>query len=105
MKEFDEIPSAILKPEIGIVENKKTEYRLVASMRRRKGQTLFAFNPESGELRKVDIQQEKIVGIDGRPVIRSRVTDYNPKEVYFFALNFPNAIRKLQKLGIKEIKI
>lgn len=99
MKEFDEIPSAILKPEIGIVENKKTEYRLVASMRRRKGQTLFAFNPESGELRKVDIQQEKIVGIDGRPVIRSRVTDYNPKRIYFFALNEKNARKKVIKMG------
>ena len=105
MKDFDETPSAILKPEIAVVENTKTEYKFVASIRRRKGQTLFAFTPEDGKLWRVNILQEKFVDMDGKPIVRNRVTDYNPRAVYFYALNFPNAIRKLQKRGVKKVVI
>ena len=89
--------------EIGIVQKTRTEYKYVASMKRRKGQTLFAFTPEDGKLWHVNILQEKFVDMDGKPIVRNRVTDYNPRAVYFYALNFPNALRKLRKLGFSDV--
>lgn len=105
MKDFDETPAALSRPEVSIVDKTKTEYRHAASMRRRKGQILFSFEIENRKLRRVEIQSEKAIGMDGREHTRNKVMNYNPKAVYFYALNIKNAVRKLGRLGFTDIDI
>lgn len=103
MKDFDETPSDVLKPEIGIVQKTRTEYKYVGTIRRKRGQTLFSFDPETKKIESVELQRNVAVGIDGKPLVSNKVTTFNPKLIYFFALNMRNAIRKLQKRGFSDI--
>lgn len=105
MKDFDEQERQISSPEIGIVENSKREFKYIASKRRIPGQTLFSFNPETQDLAVVEMTCSKIIGMDKRVRSVRQVMSYDPKLIYFWALNRKNAVRKLKKFGYIDKEI
>lgn len=101
MKDFDLNPEQISKPEISIVQQQQKEYKFIGYIRRRKGQTLFSFNPDTLELKEVPIEKKEAeLDIINRTERSSKRASYDPKVIYFFALNIKNAFRKLKKAGI-----
>ncbi len=99
MKDFDRQPESVNRNEIGIVQKTKTEYKYVGTIRRKRGQTLFSFDPETKKIESVELQRNVAVGIDGKPLASNKVTTFNPKLIYFFALNMRNARKKVMKMG------
>lgn len=99
MKDFDKQPESVNRNDVGIVQKTKTEYKYVGSIRRKRGQTLFSFDQETRKLEQVELQRNIQIEINGKPLKSYKVTTFNPKLIYFFALNIKNAKKKIIKMG------
>lgn len=99
MKDFDRQPESVNRNDVEIVQKTRTEYKYVGTIRRKRGHTLFSFDTETRKIEPVELQKDVAVGIDGRPHVSSKVTTFNPKRIYFFALNMRNARKKVIKMG------
>lgn len=99
MKDFDKQPESVNRNDVEIVQKTKTEYKSVGTIRRKRGHTLFSFSPETRKIAPVELQKDVAVSIDGKPFVSNKVTTFNPKLIYFFALNMRNAMKKVIKMG------
>ena len=99
MKDFDRQPESVNRNDVEIVQKTRTEYKYVGTIRRKRGHTLFSFDPETRRIEAVELQREAAVGMDGKPLVSNKVTTFNPKRIYFFALNERNARKKVIKMG------
>ena len=99
MKDFDRQPESVNRNDVEIVQKTRTEYKYIGTIRRKRGHTLFSFDPETGKIEAVELQKEAAVGMDGKPLTSNKVTTFNPKRIYFFALNERNARKKVIKMG------
>lgn len=99
MKDFDRQPESVNRDDVEIVQKTRTEYKYVGTIRRKRGHTLFSFDPETRKIEPVELQKDVAVGIDGNPLVSNKVTTFNPKRIYFFALNMRNARKKVIKMG------
>lgn len=99
MKDFDRQPESVNRNDVEIVQKTRTEYKYVGTIRRKRGHTLFSFDPETKKIESVELQRNVAVGIDGKPLTSNKVTTFNPKRIYFFALNERNARKKVIKMG------
>lgn len=99
MKDFDSQPESVNRNDVEIVQKTRTEYKYVGTIRRKRGHTLFSFDTETRKIEPVELQRDVVVGIDGKPLVSNKVTTFNPKLIYFFALNERNARKKVIKMG------
>lgn len=99
MKDFDRQPESVNRNDVEIVQKTRTEYKYVGTIRRKRGHTLFSFDTETRKIEPVELQRNVAVGIDGKPLVSNKVTTFNPKLIYFFALNMRNARKKVIKMG------
>ena len=99
MKDFDRQPESVNRNDVEIVQKTRTEYKYVGTIRRKRGHTLFSFDPVTRKIEPVELQRNVAVGIDGKPLVSNKVTTFNPKLLYFFALNMSNARKKIMKMG------
>lgn len=76
----------------------------IGKLRKRRGQTLFSLNIESGEVSKVKVEIDtNIVGKNGNDVVNYKAS-INEKHPLIWALNLKNAVRKFRKMyGLKNL--
>ncbi len=75
----------------------KQEYKKVGSMRKIPGLTLYQFNLKDLSLTPVKIKSEVAIGLD-KKVQRTNKAEYSDKCIYLQALNYKNALRKVNKM-------
>lgn len=81
------------KQAIVLPIKKKHEYKLIGSLRYRKGLKLYAIN-EDENVYLVDVLDKKVLDLDKGAGIKKAVI--NPNHRMVWALNVKNAIRKLK---------
>lgn len=52
---------------------KQQELKLIGSMKKVPGHTLFSFNYKTGEIKPADVIRECAMGFDGLPVYKERI--------------------------------
>lgn len=87
-------PPVTAKTEIQAEANQRQEYKYMGTISLKPGMKLFKFSPQDAELTEVEIKKTKDVKND--QVL------YDPRCIYFPALNRTNAERKATKI-IKEL--
>lgn len=88
--------------EIQTDKEKKSKYLFSMKVIHR-GHSIFEYNEVSGEIKKVDVEFNKVIGVNGE--VSSRVRLEIKKDCkYFQALNEKNVVKKLLKLGFRNIK-
>ncbi len=73
------------------------EYKMIGSMRLRRGMRLYSFYPSTGELKETNITHRVSIDMKGEPLKESTVT-FDPKAYYIQALNWKNAKKKSDKI-------
>jgi hypothetical protein len=98
-------------PEIEHVEKEKLEYKLLGSCILTPGLSLFSFNSETGEIRKITVERKKSAFISAH---NNKLTSINntqrtvkidTKLIYFEALNIKNAVKRVSKALEGKIKL
>ena len=91
----------ICQTQVELLEQQKQEYKLIGSMRKVPGHTLFSFNVQTGEIKPVKLVREASIGLDGKPVFKEKITV--EKDCYYEqALNRKNFIKRLKRRGLIE---
>lgn len=91
----------ICQTQVEPLEQQKQEYKLIGSMRKVPGHTLFSFNVQTGEIKPVKLVREASIGLDGKPVFKEKITV--EKDCYYEqALNRKNFIKRLKRRGLIE---
>ena len=91
----------ICQTQVELLEQQKQEYKLIGSMRKVPGHTLFSFNVQTGEIKPVKLVREASIGLDGKPVFKEKITV--EKDCYYEqALNRKNFIKRLKRRGLTE---
>lgn len=97
MKELNIQDQLIDKVKEEIIIQQKQEYKLVGSIRRRPGLTLFEFDFETMNIYIKKIQCEVSIGLDGKEVRKQKAV-HNPNGILIWALNLKNAEKKVLKI-------
>src|SRR5574344_138887 len=90
--------------KIEIQRKQQQEYKFLGSHRKQKGCILFEYNRETKELNPAKFQMENTIVIKDRNDLiggKKYKVVVNQNCFYIQALNKKNAIRKMNKLGIK----
>ena len=87
------------KQEISVVENKQHEFKFVGSTKKVAGHTLFSFNTETKEIKKVEIQKSKTYNAFTKHPAHNDKVVIERNCFYFWSLNEKNALKKLRKAG------
>lgn len=75
---------------------KQQELKLIGSMKKVPGHTLFSFNYKTGEIKPADVIRECAMGFDGLPVYKERIVV--EKDCYYEqALNVKNFVKRLKR--------
>ena len=91
----------ICQTQVELLEQQRQEYKLIGSMRKVPGHTLFSFNVQTGEIKPVKLIREASIGLDGNPVFKEKITV--EKDCYYEqALNLKNFIKRLKRRGLIE---
>lgn len=91
----------ICQTQVELLEQQKQEYKLIGSMKKVPGHTLFSFNVQTGEIKPVKLVREASIGLDGKPVFKEKITV--EKDCYYEqALNRKNFIKRLKRRGLIE---
>ncbi len=91
----------ICQTQVELLEQQRQEYKLIGSMRKVPGHTLFSFNVQTGEIKPVKLVREASIGLDGNPVFKEKITV--EKDCYYEqALNLKNFIKRLKRRGLIE---
>lgn len=91
----------ICQTQVELLEQQKQEYKLIGSMRKVPGHTLFSFNVQTGEIKPVKLVCEASIGLDGKPVFKEKITV--EKDCYYEqVLNRKNFVKRLKKRGLIE---
>lgn len=80
------------------VIKKKNEFHLIGSQRRIPGQTLYAFNTVTKEIKIAQIERKMFFGFNGNVTYKNEIT-VEKDCIYVQALNKKNARNKLIKMG------
>jgi hypothetical protein len=96
-----EINPTAQKTEVGV--KNQQEYKYKGSVRLRRGMKIYSFNPETTELKEVELTGKVIVDLKGSPHKKLQTT-YNPKCWYIQAINYKNAQRKVDK-ALQRLKM
>lgn len=94
MKELDKLN--INKVELHAEQNQKVENKFIGTAYIRTGCKLFYYNPENDEMKEQPLVKKGMVDFNGQ-VIEAKKSQYNPKYIYFQAINEKNARKKLKK--------
>ena len=108
----DESKQKILnKAEQELVENEKTEYKLLGTFLRRKGLNLFCYNHSKNELTKVNIEYSETLHLipDDKGCLLPTDLELNKVMVdsrneYFEALKYETAKKRVEKWKSGKIK-
>ena len=100
------------KPELGLVENEKQEYKLIGRYLRTKGLMLFSYDSQHDRLYKVDIMiQDSVVLIPdetGQQLMAKDIgveeASINSGHIHFEALNWRTARKRLAKFKAGKLK-
>ena len=76
---------------------KQQEYKRIGSTRRKKGQFLFAYDPELEKVYKIEVEKISIIDID-KENVGTHKAKINPAHPMIYAINYKNAVRKFKKL-------
>ena len=91
----------ICQTQVELLEQQRQEYKLIGSMKKVPGHTLFSFNVQTGEIKPVKLVREASIGLDGNPVFKEKITV--EKDCYYEqALNLKNFIKRLKRRGLIE---
>jgi len=71
----------------------KQEYKFIGSMRKRKGLTLFAWDPDKGQAYPVELKSDSFLNVNGKLVTKHKA-QINPEHTMVWSLNKQNAIKK-----------
>lgn len=102
MKELENNNST--KVEIHQEQNQKQEYKFIGRVHLIHGCKLWSYNPEKDEMKEVKAVGKASISLDGN-VNTKREAQYNPKYIYFQAINEKNARRKLEKYKNGNYKV
>ena len=98
----------ISKPEIEIVEKEKMEYTFLAKAIRTRGLKLFAYNYKEESLNEVVLKENKVIALKQDLSIKKesklRADVDTSSCIYFEALNFMSALKRLSKFQAGKIK-
>ncbi len=83
-----------LKPDVEVVAKVKQEYKLLGRIRLKRGHSLFAFNVNTAQLKRVELKREVMIGMKGEQIKRSKAFQ-EPDTIYITALNAKNAFKKV----------
>jgi len=89
------IPDFDIKEKVVIQAEQEREYKMIGSLRKKPGQILFEYNPETKEVKVAEILSEIQLNIMTEKAKGKHKTNFNNGCVYFFALNLKNAQRKV----------
>lgn len=79
---------------------KQQELKLIGSMKKVPGHTLFSFNHKTGEIKPADVIRECAMGFDGLPVYKERIVV--EKDCYYEqALNVKNFVKRVRYIDGK----
>lgn len=91
----------ICQTQVELLEQQRQEYKLIGSIRKVPGHTLFSFNVKTREIKPVKLVREASIGLDGNPVFKEKITV--EKDCYYEqALNLKNFIKRLKRRGLIE---
>lgn len=82
------------------VVEKQQEYKFIGSGKKKRGQSLFALNPENLEVYLVPIVKREAYDITAKKESASLKATINPEHFFVHAINIKNAIRKFKKLNL-----
>ncbi len=94
MKELENFGK--LKTEVHQEANKKQEYKFIGDIILKTGCKLFAYDAERDTMKEIVVKKNKVASFAGESIENSKA-QYNPKYVYFQAINEKNARKKLDK--------
>lgn len=86
-----------IRIESKIQTKKKQEFKQIGSTQRKRGQFLFALDPDTNIAYKVDVQKVTIADFT-KSDASSHKAVINPNHPILWAINLKNAQRKFQKL-------
>lgn len=98
-------PNLTKQDKTELVEQVKQEYKLIGRIPYKRGQTLFSFNIETGELHPTEITtKQELVIKRGQAIAVTKRSAIREKDcIYLYALNMKNAERKIIKM-LNEIR-
>ena len=76
----------------------KQEYKFIGSVKRKRGQFLYALNLDKNSVYKVNIESKKAFDITKKEEIGIYKATINPSHPLLYAINSKNATRKFNKL-------
>lgn len=82
--------------EISIKQKKQQEFKFIGSVRRKKGQTLFAVDPQTREVYKVPMERRVALDLSNKKEVAKTKAVVDPAHPLIWALNIKNAKRKLK---------
>jgi|TARA_Y100000310_G_C20704425_1_gene834090 hypothetical protein len=82
-----------IKVEHRIEAEKKQEFKLIGSQRKRRGQKLFALDRDNLKVYEVEIQRKEVAELNKKLKTTHKAV-INPKHPMLWAINRKNAIRK-----------
>ena len=91
--------SDIERSQIEIVEQKRHEYHLVGTMRKRPGHTLFSYNTRTKELKVAKITKCNVYDYQKKCAAFNDKVEKELHCIYLYALNRKNCIKHLKLLG------
>lgn len=97
MKELDIKTQLTDKVRDEIIIKQKQEYKLIGSIRKKPGLTLFEFDLKTFNLNKKEITKTVSIGLNGKPIVKQKAHQ-NPNGVLIWALNWINAEKKVLKI-------
>ena len=74
--------------------NQKQEYKFFGSLTLKKGCKLFVYNSDTQTMCEVKLIKKATISIT-KEIVENKQATYNPEHLYFQAINFKNAWRKL----------
>lgn len=80
-----------------VVAEKQMLWRMIGSLRRIAGLTLYEYDLTTGELSVVELERRVQVGLDGRPIFNTRA-QYRELCLYVQATNRENAMKKVRRI-------
>ena len=88
------------KEKTEVSQKKHQEYRLVNSVKKNNGHTLFSYNKITGEIKEAEIVRSNTVDFSTKnPVFRDHILC--EKDCYYEqALNKKNFIKRLKRIGL-----
>lgn len=91
--------NASMRAEMETVVEAEKHLKLLGSMRRVPGHTVFSFNSQTFEIKPAPVVKEAGLGLDGKPIFKTKIT-IEANCIYDQALNKKNFLKRLIRKGI-----